>query len=120
MIEGKIHAVITSLIAAASIGILIASEFLLSRQDDSWYLGLLMGALVLFSTIMIDIRYIAPDLGLDASDEHPFLFGRPGYTRKSFDEFSKGDLWAWRIGGYLIQLFLFGLSIAPLIIFWTR
>lgn len=120
MIEGKIHAVITSLIAAASLAFLIASEFLMPKQDNVWYVGILMGVLILFLTIIIDIRYIAPDYGLDVSDEHPFLFGRPGYTRKSFDEFSQGELWLWRLGGYLIQLFLFGLSIAPLLIAWTR
>jgi hypothetical protein len=120
MFEGKIHAIITSLIGAASIAILIVSEILLPNPDDKWYLGLLMGVLVITLTIILDIHYINPDYGVDAAEEHPILYGRPGYTPKSFDEYSEGEVWLWRLDGYFIQLFLFALSITPLIISWTR
>jgi hypothetical protein len=120
MFEGKIHAIITSLIGARQHRYLDRQRNSFTESDDKWYLGLLMGVLVITLTIILDIHYINPDYGLDAAEEHPILYGRPGYTPKSFDEYSEGEVWLWRLDGYFIQLFLFALSITPLIISWTR
>lgn len=117
MKEGKIHAIITSLIALATIGLLIADSFVMKTTDGMLFFLFACPVLIIAFTIYLDLHYLDPDRGLNESNDHPILFGRPGFTRKSFDEYSPVEVWLWRLGGYWVQLIFLALALVLYFLF---
>jgi hypothetical protein len=117
MKEGKIHATLTTLIALTAVGLWIADGILLKPDDKLRALCFVVSALIIIFTLIFDVHYVEPDYGLGASEEHPILFGHPGWIRKPFFDYTPAELWSWRISGYAFQLIFF----APaLILFLLR
>jgi hypothetical protein len=103
MKEGKIHAIITTGISLAAIGLWIADACL--AHSAKGYALLSIPAFLAISTIANIFNYVDPDRGLDQSDGKIVFFGHSQINyRKHFKDYSEQDLWAWRLWGYTLSL----------------